>query len=517
MATNLTRRNGKMKERLTLFVWMMTQICLQQMRKPSQMKSICVVEENTRGGERYCSSCHLTLKRSIFYHHQRLIKKYGRCDIFTPKRFPCKECSERLATIEKLCEHMYQIHGAPTRVQIKTFNTEAEFQEFLDVLESAGNYRMSRGRKTIKGATVQYYRCNRIYSIPKRLAGLYDSAVNCSRANQEFNEISSSLFANETNTKPCLCTEESCTAFFRKAYTDNGKIEVRYCDHHLHGDQAIRIPASIRRRIHEMSVKKLPTHVIIMVLQKERHLFCTPGSALERRILTITLPEINAIARSFARKIESNSKHTEHGLDNDFELVQERNSSIASGESHTQEDALSEVELAMFEQYERNRNGVLSQFHGLRREENRKRLLRKQIFAAICRLGRFTRSISFKNFDDSLLSQSQELLDKLERLWQDKAKGPITYEIEDAKGSEVSVWNLLCSSETDMTRQELAADESCGNRTQLQNNEDKHSYFPKVETSTSTAIARASAKVSTTLPVRTSRGRLIKRKIIMDL
>ncbi|VDM81910.1 unnamed protein product, partial [Strongylus vulgaris] len=102
------------------------------------------VKNNHAVDERFCPSCRLMLKRAIYYHHGRLIKKYGRCDVFTPKRFPCAECCERLGTIERLCEHMFQVHNAPTQVKSKIFNTEAEFKVFRDGLECDGNYRMSR-------------------------------------------------------------------------------------------------------------------------------------------------------------------------------------------------------------------------------------------------------------------------------------------------------------------------------------------------------------------------------------
>ncbi|ETN82992.1 hypothetical protein NECAME_17588 [Necator americanus] len=79
-----------------------------------------------------------------------------------------EECHERLGTLERLCDHMYQIHSAPTKIKHKTFENETEFQEFLDELECGGNYRMARGNKVVKGTVVQYYRCNRIYSLPRK-------------------------------------------------------------------------------------------------------------------------------------------------------------------------------------------------------------------------------------------------------------------------------------------------------------------------------------------------------------
>ncbi|EYC20208.1 hypothetical protein Y032_0022g509 [Ancylostoma ceylanicum] len=269
-----------------------------------------VVEQ---GSVRFCPSCRMMLKRAIYYHHGRLIRKYGRCDIFTPKRFPCGDpgCHERLGTIEKLCDHMYQVHRAPTMIKHRVFNNEAEFQEFLIDLESSGNYRMPRGNKTVKGATVQYYRCNRMYSIPKsKITRLIDgiAAGDCYGNKSYANPMNP--FEKETSTKPFLRTEGACTAFLRKSYLDNGKIQVRYCDYHLHSDDGVRLPRAIRSRIFEMTAKKLPAPVIVMVLRKECHQFCSPGSSLERRIMSITPREVHLTSLSFKRMLQKNEKRS---------------------------------------------------------------------------------------------------------------------------------------------------------------------------------------------------------------
>ncbi|KAK6034527.1 hypothetical protein COOONC_27966, partial [Cooperia oncophora] len=218
--------------------------------------------------ERFCPSCRMTMKRSIFYHHGRLIRKYGRCDIFTPKRFPCGSpgCHERLGTLERLCEHMYQVHRAPTDIKRKVFDNETQFEEFLRELESrGGNFRMSRGNKTIKEGIVQYFRCNRIFSIAKDKALRIVDDINAGTY-EAVKDITQPMdpFGKETSTKPYLRTEEACTAFFRKTYLNDGTIEVRYCDYHLHGDERLRLPTAIRNRIYEMSKKSLPLPVIVM-------------------------------------------------------------------------------------------------------------------------------------------------------------------------------------------------------------------------------------------------------------
>ncbi|KAJ1368078.1 hypothetical protein KIN20_029138 [Parelaphostrongylus tenuis] len=166
-----------------------------------------------------------------YYHHGRLIRKYGRCDIFTPKRFPCRSpgCHERLGTLERLCEHMFQVHGAPTDIKRKLFENEAQFDGFLRELESrGGNFRMSRGNKTVKEGIVQYFRCNRIYSIAKDKAMRIVDDINAG-ANEAVKDITHPMepFAKETSTRPYLRTEEACTAFFRKTYLNDGSVIYR--------------------------------------------------------------------------------------------------------------------------------------------------------------------------------------------------------------------------------------------------------------------------------------------------
>ncbi|KAL6728848.1 hypothetical protein Aduo_010582 [Ancylostoma duodenale] len=285
---------------------------------------------------RFCPSCRMVLKRAIYYHHGRLIRKYGRCDIFTPKRFPCgdPECRERLGTIERLCEHMYQVHRAPTMIKHRVFNNEAEFQEFLIDLESTGNYRMSRGNKTVKGATVQYYRCNRMYSIPRnKTTRLIDDIAAADCYDNESYANPMDPFEKETSTKPFLRTEEACTAFFRKSYLDDGGIEVRYCDYHLHSDDRVRLPRAIRSRIFEMSTKKLPAPVIVMVLRKECHRFCSPGSSLERRIMSITPHELHLSIKKMCQKIEKRSflfKHNHSCARNELRETESYEEDIAN-------------------------------------------------------------------------------------------------------------------------------------------------------------------------------------------
>ncbi|WKY16482.1 hypothetical protein Q1695_001268 [Nippostrongylus brasiliensis] len=417
--------------------------------------------------ERYCPSCRMTMKRSIFYHHGRLIRKYGRCDIFTPKRFPCGSpgCHERLGTLERLCEHMYQVHRAPTDIKRKIFENESQFEDFLRELESrGGNFRMSRGNKTIKEGIVQYFRCNRIFSIAKDKAlrivddisaGTYEAVKDITQPMDPFGK--------ETSTKPYLRTEEACTAFFRKTYMNDGTIEVRYCDYHLHGDERLRLPAAIRNRIFEMTRKRLPLPVIVMVLQRECNRFCLPGTALERRIMAVTPREVQLVAQSVQRRLDAASKRKragdgsggipnshdgrnddreredheaaeniiEHGEDQDghditnehlMDLHEEHTEGGEvgddySGEGRGEGGELTEVELATLEEYEQNRGVILTDFQSIKREENRKRLCRERVRAKIYTLGRAMRNIQFSDFECDLLIRSEQMLENIVELW----------------------------------------------------------------------------------------------------
>ncbi|VDL70209.1 unnamed protein product [Nippostrongylus brasiliensis] len=382
-----------------------------------------------------------------------------------------KECHERLGTLERLCEHMYQVHRAPTDIKRKIFENESQFEDFLRELESrGGNFRMSRGNKTIKEGIVQYFRCNRIFSIAKDKAlrivddisaGTYEAVKDITQPMDPFGK--------ETSTKPYLRTEEACTAFFRKTYMNDGTIEVRYCDYHLHGDERLRLPAAIRNRIFEMTRKRLPLPVIVMVLQRECNRFCLPGTALERRIMAVTPREVQLVAQSVQRRLDAASKRKragdgsggipnshdgrnddreredheaaeniiEHGEDQDghditnehlMDLHEEHTEGGEvgddySGEGRGEGGELTEVELATLEEYEQNRGVILTDFQSIKREENRKRgpsacrLCRERVRAKIYTLGRAMRNIQFSDFECDLLIRSEQMLENIVELW----------------------------------------------------------------------------------------------------
>ncbi|KAK6740536.1 hypothetical protein RB195_008787 [Necator americanus] len=507
--------------------------------------------------KRFCPSCRMMLKRAIYYHHGRLIRKYGRCDIFTPKRFPCGEagCHERLGTLERLCDHMYQIHSAPTKIKHKTFENETEFQEFLDELECGGNYRMARGNKVVKGTIVQYYRCNRIYSLPrKQTMRLVDgfTGIGC---DDEFYAYPKDPFLKETSTKPFLRTEEACTAFFRKCYLNDGRIEVRYCDYHLHSDDHIRLPRVVRSRIYEMSTKRLPTAVIIMVLQKERHRFCSEGSALERRIMSLTPSEVHLTVLSFKRMLEKSTEKPESIAENGSEdqrtvedtqgreggeNLKEKNKSVADDDDEENaEGVLTELELTTLEEYEQNRGDVVSQVQSIRREQNKKRILRERVRAAVYKIGRTMRNVRFSTFDFDLLLRSQEILENVVELWKEspsKEKNviPLTVNCEELVSSDNSYLSSAESARSEAAvpictdRQEITVNEKLiGVATEkIEDSPFGRSKTRKVHPSPRSRIKTEENKEEmhmgtalqpTALPAVTRVGRIVKRRKMLDM
>ncbi|KAJ1362814.1 hypothetical protein KIN20_022499 [Parelaphostrongylus tenuis] len=223
----------------------------------------------------------MATKKSIHSRYQRLITQHGRCHMTTLRGFPCGSsgCHERLSTLERLCEHMFQVHGAPTDIKRKVFKNEAEFDEFLRELESrGGNFRLIRGKKTIQEGIAHYFRCNRTSSIAKdkamRIAD--DTNVGSSErhhlAYEAVEDISEPVdsFGKKRSKRPRIRTEELCTAFLRKANLKMG-------------------------------------------LLGECYRFCMPGTALERRIMAVTPREAQNVAYSVQRGLDTveRRKHLE--------------------------------------------------------------------------------------------------------------------------------------------------------------------------------------------------------------
>ncbi|CAB07693.3 C2H2-type domain-containing protein [Caenorhabditis elegans] len=257
--------------------------------------------------DRTCQGCGMMLRRSVFYHHARMIREKGACNLFTPQRFPCTQCDARIGTLEKLCQHMEQIHQAPTQIKTMVFTNEEDFKQFRIELEGkGGNFRMARGNKKNKKGMVQYFRCNRLQTLsrsqtfrPVDNPSLEELPTNRKRGRLHQQEL------RQQSAKQVIRTENSCTAFYNKAYLDNGTIEVRFCDHHLHDDEKLRLPEAVRARVIELARKNLPHVVILMIVKDERFKYCERNSANDRRIQDMKTQDIRQVLAGNNRSVKT--------------------------------------------------------------------------------------------------------------------------------------------------------------------------------------------------------------------
>ncbi|PAV57719.1 hypothetical protein WR25_15840 [Diploscapter pachys] len=364
------------------------------------------------GEQRYCPGCRMMLKRSIYYHHTRMIRKYGICNMFTPKRFPCSntDCPERLGTLEALCNHLHQIHNAPTQIQTRICQNESEFQAFLLELEGkGGNFRMSRGNKNLKQGVVQYFRCNRMQSTPKsKTKRMYDEITEMNEpvdfeAYLEGQKKSKeNPFENDPTNggKTHLRTENACTAFFRKVYMPDGTIEVRYCDYHLHEDERLRLPPLVKQRIEEMYDKKLPIAVIILVLKGMLNvllfrLFC----CVQMKCIATATRAQRSNERSSYEQAEAEEMMTPD--------------MIRDSVAHVDVGNLTELEQKMLELYEANHDVILDDMQKIRREENKKRHLRENIRNRLFAMGRFIKTSSFTDMHIDELMRMNDMIESI--------------------------------------------------------------------------------------------------------
>lgn len=254
-------------------------------------------QKSNVSGDRTCQGCGMTLRRSVFYHHARMIREKGACNLFTPQRFPCTQCDARIGTLEKLCQHMEQIHQAPTQIKTMIFTNEEDFKQFRIELEGkGGNFRMARGNKKNKKGVVQYFRCNRLQTLSR--SQTFRPVDNPTLDELPSNRKRGRLHQQELraqSAKQVIRTENSCTAFYNKAYLDNGTIEVRFCDHHLHDDEKLRLPEAVRMRVIELARKNLPHVVILMIVKDERFKYCERNSANDRRIQDMKTQDIRQV------------------------------------------------------------------------------------------------------------------------------------------------------------------------------------------------------------------------------
>ncbi|CAL2032278.1 unnamed protein product [Caenorhabditis brenneri] len=338
----------------------------------------------TASGDRTCQGCGMTLRRSVFYHHARMIREKGACNLFTPQRFPCTQCDTRIGTLEKLCQHMEQIHHAPTQIKTMIFTSEDDFKQFRIELEGkGGNFRMARGNKKNRKGVVQYFRCNRLQTLARNATfrpvdnpDLEDLPSNRKRGRLHQQEL------RAQSAKQVIRTENSCTAFYNKAYLDNGTIEVRFCDHHLHEDEKLRLPEAVRLRVLELARKNLPHVVILMIVKDERFKYCERNSANDRRIQDMKTQDVRQVLAGNNR-----SERTRQARGEPPREVYERNHMPPVEDDPTRpwtdvrpaakvdRRALSHSELRYLDLFDTNREEIMAKLNERTRVEQDKKLL----------------------------------------------------------------------------------------------------------------------------------------------
>uniref|UniRef100_A0A8R1DIY6 C2H2-type domain-containing protein n=11 Tax=Caenorhabditis japonica TaxID=281687 RepID=A0A8R1DIY6_CAEJA len=291
-----------------------------QDNQPSEYREYSVYTPS-RPADRVCAGCGMTLRRSVYYHHARMIREKGVCNLFTPQRFPCTQCDARIGTLEKLCQHMEQIHNAPTQIKTAIFTNEEDFKVFRIELDGkGGNFRMARGNKKNKKGVVQYFRCNRLQTLAR--AQTFRPVDNPSLEELPSNRKRGRLHQQETrnpSAKQVIRTENACTAFYNKAYLSNGTIEVRYCDHHLHDDEKLRLPEAVRKRVIQLARKNLPHIVVLMIIKDERLKYCDRNSANDRRIQDMKTQDVRQVLAGTVRSEKTRASRGEAPLEVGFD------------------------------------------------------------------------------------------------------------------------------------------------------------------------------------------------------
>ncbi|CAB3407575.1 unnamed protein product [Caenorhabditis bovis] len=345
--------------------------------------------QKAKGGERKCSGCNMFLRRSVYYHHARMIREKGACNLFTPQRFPCPQCDCKLGTLEKLCAHLEQIHDAPTQIKTEIFASEEEFNNFrIDLEGRGGNFRMARGNKKNKKGIVQYFRCNRTQTLARNET--FRLVDNPTEDEFDRNSRRDQFPRKSAGSKQVIRTENACTAFYNKAYLDNGRIEVRYCDHHLHDDEKLRLPHRVRMRVLELARKQLPHAVILMIVKDEREMYCEKDSANDRRILEMRTQDIRQILSGISRQERMKMRKADRQTQRMHVIEKEGGVIVTTSEMadsttrvryslpHTMRCNrydLTPLERRYLDLFDNNRELVLSNIHERSRTENQKRTL----------------------------------------------------------------------------------------------------------------------------------------------
>ncbi|EGT48430.1 hypothetical protein CAEBREN_30514 [Caenorhabditis brenneri] len=188
-------------------------------------------------------------------------------------RFKCPECGEGFATMERHCAHMVKNHDCQTFVRDVDFFADREFENFLLKVEKAtlGKEYEEGARKRSRVGTSQVFVCNYM--------------TKGSQKDAEMVEVGMSTLAE----RPI----EVCTAFVQKIHAYEC-IHVKYCDQHIHydGNIGFRVPLAVKRRLFEMSFKRLPVPCMQAMLGIEAEELLPHPTRFEEKLKNLSHVEV---------------------------------------------------------------------------------------------------------------------------------------------------------------------------------------------------------------------------------
>lgn len=188
-------------------------------------------------------------------------------------RFKCPECGHGFVNMDRHCEHMYRNHDCQTSVREVDFFSDREFENFLSKIEKAtlGRDPEDSLRKKSRPGSSQVFVCN--YMSKGR------------QKNAELVEVGLTALAERP--------QEVCSAFVQKTHAYEC-IRVRYCDQHVHydGNVGFRVPLAVKRRLFEMSFKRLPVACMQIMLSLEAEQLLPHQTRFEGKLKNLSHVEI---------------------------------------------------------------------------------------------------------------------------------------------------------------------------------------------------------------------------------
>ncbi|UMM19244.1 hypothetical protein L5515_014938 [Caenorhabditis briggsae] len=188
-------------------------------------------------------------------------------------RFKCPECGQGFASMDRHCDHMHRNHDCQTVVREVDFFADREFENFLAKIEKAtlGKEHDDLLRKKSRTGSSQVFVCN--YMSKGR------------QKNAELVEVGIAGAAERPQTV--------CSAFVQKVHSYEC-IRVRYCDQHIHydGNIGFRVPLAVKRRLFEMSFKRLPIACMQIMLSLEAEQLLVHPTRFEEKLKNLSHVEI---------------------------------------------------------------------------------------------------------------------------------------------------------------------------------------------------------------------------------